>query len=1326
MIFESIMIFIGKQVVKYGINKVLDKVFEKKEEYTKHLSGIISKTVDEFEKIYPNVSEEEMFSFHQSEIIIQELLKYRIFGEKIDENRIKTELAKKSNIHETELEKIKKFIEIFDEIAINDEKLKGLEIESTYKQKIFDLFKLLTTIKSDIEEIKTSIETLKRKDGYKDIINQLLDSSFEKFSTVQQEKFDDSIDQKLKEQTQQIISALSGTSQIQAPSIDFEELNKHFETDIELIKEDIEKNNVNSALKRLLSLKDNSWDKANDNIKFKIISNIGVIYSKTDKLKEAAEYFIEAYKLSPDNEKAINNVTIALIYLNKYDYKIVQDIKKHAPEKAVSIDIRFNAKDKKIEDIVSELDEEFLNDLNVLLSIANHAHKIKDFDNAIKYTREAFNVDKNSITQKENLANSIFVKFEGYSQFLFSYTKNSKDKKLIVEAIKLYEECWEDYKIGDTKKYKIDIKAKLALLYSLLGKADNALQNIKSALEEKADDEYFQKFKALFLSQTDKYNEAIEIFSSITNFEKHPDVPMSLAYCYFFKKEDDKAAKVLKEYINIGQNNQFVKNARGLLIDILIQTKQYNEADQVADDCLSLDENDYDFLISKSRILHFLKDTKKPKEILDEVIKEADNIEDDRTLTYIAKALEEQNRVEEAVEFYEKSIDLTQNNDFTYKIAFLYTTINRKDKALEIYRDLRIKYGIIENITINEIALYQEMGELKSASEIAEKYLEVFPDDLNLKVSLIGINLNLEYHVKNRELLYEDIKYLSLDIKHFSIYIALLKEYEFNDKAALCLYEAWRHFRNVDYNDLYLSFYFQLSLNRKETIKTCNKVETNCVVYLLDDNEKEYYFIFDDKPEKELKQNEQNIHSKWFKLLEGKKDGDKIQIAESPVKEHVKITRITHKYIYALNEARNLSSSIYKGKSVFKQFNIDKFKELIESEANKGELRNIEETNFINSYKLKKLPIGFFSSYYDESSVKTWFNNVSSDRGLECSLGFPDEMSGVLDNINKYEDFDTLYIDIYTLLTLYSLKSKDEIINEFKLIISPETYKIIDNFIYWLKSIGKIDIFISTFFKTLEYINTRRIESVDYFNNLKNWVKDNIEVKTSSELLKGQQKEEDLLIIAFGKSVYQTFILAREDNGVALIDDFVSRNYLGLKFNVFGIWTQSLLLHLKNNNKVSEEKYRKDTVILANLNYKFTSINKDSLFESIQQSKYRVNYPFKRVAHILEGDISSPGSLIIGIGFLVDFINKCNDDINDELKHSVTMHIITRLFLGRTFKDTYELIYFLLMDQAAENYDEANYILNISYEYIKFIKMDDVIDKHPSKYRFYRYQYLLQ
>lgn len=152
-----------------GIEKIIQKTFPK-DSYQSELTGIIYKTIEEFEKQFPEVKAGNKFPFYHSQILLEHYSMYVLFDEKKHSiESLKNELKNNSNILEPSIEQLESFYELFKTNANSSERLKKLFIEENYKERIIDIHRNLKAIHEKLDYIQDALDSLTKTEVLKTV-----------------------------------------------------------------------------------------------------------------------------------------------------------------------------------------------------------------------------------------------------------------------------------------------------------------------------------------------------------------------------------------------------------------------------------------------------------------------------------------------------------------------------------------------------------------------------------------------------------------------------------------------------------------------------------------------------------------------------------------------------------------------------------------------------------------------------------------------------------------------------------------------------------------------------------------------------------------------------------------------------------------------------------------------------------------------------------------------------------------------------------------------------------------------------------------------------
>ncbi|EHP49892.1 hypothetical protein [Odoribacter laneus] len=155
----GVVTFLAEGFANYKLNEKLSKFFSSQKEFKQELYQVILATLTEYEEKYPVMSDGDKFPFYDSQAIINELLKYRLFGSAIDLDCLIEEFKKNDHIIIPSKSELETFLNLFYEHIQGNIKLRNLEIERGFKEEIFCISTKLNQLSSSFQNTLASMET---------------------------------------------------------------------------------------------------------------------------------------------------------------------------------------------------------------------------------------------------------------------------------------------------------------------------------------------------------------------------------------------------------------------------------------------------------------------------------------------------------------------------------------------------------------------------------------------------------------------------------------------------------------------------------------------------------------------------------------------------------------------------------------------------------------------------------------------------------------------------------------------------------------------------------------------------------------------------------------------------------------------------------------------------------------------------------------------------------------------------------------------------------------------------------------------------------------
>lgn len=1019
-----------------------------------------------------------------------------------------------------------------------------------------------------------------------------------------------------------------------------------YKRDLKIAENLLNQNKPEEAFDFLNQFKDDVWSKAPNDVKYEILRFMASAKLKLLQNNESGSLLIEAFQYNPNDEKAINNKALGhLLREEPEDAKRCVDklLKKNpANNEAYAILIHLSSETEDLEDIIRKIPNPERKTLEVAFAMATVARKRNNFSKATEWYKIAYDCDTNDSPDIEaNLAESMLSElFSEYDVPHISIIAAQKRETLETIA-EMLTHAWNNIS-NEMKKSRISWIVNLSTTKRILGDLPGALADIDAAINIESLPIY-KKNKAAILAEKRDYDEAEVILTKL--YDEIPDAPLMHAYILQIQKEYGNAIKIINKFLSCEHPPELVKRANEQLMELYILNSDPDNAKIVHERLYGHDTSDINGLISESRISEFYDEA-------DQIVhlkKAKDQITDDTPVKDLINLAEEffyNNKLLDAAEIYEMFVNKELDSDFTRRLVDCYYRSGEIGKALEICEKLRENYSRpLEYISNVEIAIYNEIDDLKKTKELIKEYLEIFPNNLEMEIIQAFIDLRSDNLEDVDSFLNSDLNLDEISLQQFIEIIRLCSYRDFDESKFLyLLYEMRRKF-----HDEYLvhAEYAWNFVFKEKTIPNPTKVDIGIAVCIETDKQK--WFILEDRPDEDLKLNEINSNNPLFNQLKDKKVGDEIIINENSISpQKGKIIEIKNKYVHALHE------SMERVKFSPQYLGVDSISLGDDKETQFDPIFNVlkeknERTSHLEKiFKEKWIPLNLLSEGANSNILDTWRYVVNNpELGLRCYTHSNQENNAIkLLKTNR-----RLVIDLVSLFTIHELDVKENIINAFgKLGIVQSSIDVLNQILYQV-SANRGRKYITT-----AWINGKPVgrdvtpedteRSIKYLEELIQWVKSNCEILPCYAALDFNRGSRNKLNESLGKSFSDTLLVSSEQGNLLYSDDCAIRRLAKLEYDVDGVWTQGVLDECLKRGKLKEKDYNNAVAKLIHFGYYSTIYNADTLLAAAEKSNW---LPLKDYT------------------YLIDVITKENTDLS-EIDKMENQRILIQILSGFIYK----------------------------------------------------------
>ncbi len=1047
-----------------------------------------------------------------------------------------------------------------------------------------------------------------------------------------------------------------------------------------------------TSLKLLENLKKRTWKDASADLKYSLLTNMAAAHFSLNNEKEAAKLLIKAFDLNREDEKASSNRVLAHLLLGETEH--AADFAKQTLEKnptntdAYVILVGISTEEETLDEVIAKVPDYLHDSPQIAYAISNLAKQRENYDAAKRWGEIMVSQDQeNAPDFKAAFANILIEQVLEDNLAVGTSQLYKAQKEQIQRAIKLLTEAWKSVSNTELRNYRVDWIINRGIAHFHLRELKEAKVDLDTALEIEGSNPSLIKKRAFLAFECGDKAEAIEFMESIQSSQEVPEAPLILANYLFADKRLDESEKILTDFLQTDLSQELQEKARRSLIKVYIADKRFDDALGISIAMRASNPKSIPNLVDAACIFS----AKEKRDEAISLLKEAYNYVQDGTefldIVMLADQLYIHELFKEAATLYEKLADTSQNSQLTQWLVQSYYNSGEIGKALKICQKLRKKYGPLENISVMEVVIYEEIGDMNQAEEVCKEYLNEFPTDYDMQIRFgtIFIRSSKETEVDNVLDSFTEIKdfsYLNDLSLEGCFELALLHQMRFQpEKALKIMYEVRRtHFNNPEAHLLFVQIFLSVAKEIPEMLNPIQVEKDTAVKVNISDEDS--WYIIEERVDADIKRDERDVNDPFVHQLTGKSINHEVSLGEKILGPKTgKIVDIKSKYVHAYQETLKEYPHLFPLDQDMDNMKIDDSDEIDDKKRFEKmfeliDLRQEKINKNEKLYKEENITIGEFSKSVGSNILDTWGTLMGHpDLGIRCSFGNPDERNSVLDLLNQSNP--KLAVDIISLMTLHCLDAADIVVRTFgKLCIAQSTIDELQNIIIeregmWSKREGMI-----VDKKGNQYIKQiidpeETKQGIEYLKKVVQWIRENCEVGQATVGLEMNQLHRRKLNDMLQPHFVDTVLLASQPGYLLFSDDGRLRHYAktslnsdaGTNFQIDGVWTQVLLEYCVKQNRLDKTDYDEMTIKLVCSNYYHTVFDANLLLEIAKRADWKISEPYNSFVLALGRErMNEQSALDVAVDFLFTL---WEESISFRQKEFLTLGLLTGLTYGR-------------------------------------------------------------
>ncbi|WP_286850697.1 MULTISPECIES: PIN domain-containing protein [Sphingobacterium] len=980
--------------------------------------------------------------------------------------------------------------------------------------------------------------------------------------------------------------------------------------------------------------------------------NIGYCHFELGNKEVASKYFKKAYEENNENFAALCNYSQTLVHTNEIEMAeslIKQAVKLYGDNNSEVWEgyILVMRKKYKVASFIKDIPEKFINKASIqrVLGIAYRTEG--DFENYFNSIHSAYALNSELGDVKIAFIESEILRYQTDYRIFNLRSISSTLKVQIEDYIKMVDSMIDaESDATDAKLFLI--QAKSIFLY-ILRKETEAL-NFLTGIESEFDlgRQKIYRLKSMLLLMNHKFEDAFILIEKYVGlFNDGDDIMMQFEIANHLNLNES----MERSFAKIKNLQDQIHLYQAMYIYTIRYTK-HNDRENLKNLLLEIKSiHGIEFRFLEARVLFYLNDPE-----FENVLNSYGNQLGSQIRLSVVHDLidlyEKAEKWENAIQVMEKRFELDDYEPLTDRyITNLYQSGNHA-KLQEKFEKLRTSKGVHENYTLKECNIYVDNYQHLKAISIAKDYIKEFSERLDVELFIVTTQFRIGDLESVDTFLSREINTEKLGETDFNNYLVLLALRGKSTKCLNILYDYHRKHNSAHSNDLYLSFWLKYGFS--EQIDIPQKVQANTVVVISDGEHENRILVITDPELYEPISSKHEISLKddlVIKML-NKEVGYHFEMDDIFVQKDWIVKSIENKFVYQFNKCREDAAGVFKREAAVKSFHIDDLLKMMATGSTKTKEDPFKDAFAV--YENGQCGLGMLSEAWQEDPLNIRDQIIARKLHIMTSFGTIEEQTIKFDlNENKI-----LVLDVTAIITLSNLELLELVCQHYNhLLISQSSYEIIyERFMQ--KSFG-----------------TERLKTEQ--DPLLKLLKDHFEIKNPNTL-SINQGDKDKLYRTFGRSIYDSALLAQENNATLYSDDLFARVGCSKNLSLESCWTIPILKYLKDKQFLEEGVYQAKSLKLLDLNYKFVDINYQTMFYWFEKNNYKISENFIKVIGQLSGNISSYSSAISTfINFIDQLLNVKqlkNQDILD-----ISSFILSYLSIGRDLnliKYEYEEIVF--------------------------------------------------
>jgi tetratricopeptide (TPR) repeat protein len=1029
-------------------------------------------------------------------------------------------------------------------------------------------------------------------------------------------------------------------------------------------------------------------------ILFRIATNLGCCALHLGDEPRAIEELTFAYKLEPENPKAIVNASLVALLKREPDeaLRLAEIGRERTPHDSIAtahyiralFALQRDAEAMALRDAEPWIRE----DSDCCRMIGTCLLQQHRFSEAEPYLRTALARKPDSVPAAMNLAQVLMHPTDAHmiGETFLSWRLPAGFVSRLKEALSLL-----DGLIGmhtdDRRNHGICLSFR-ANVRRMLGEEGSAIEDCKLALTYVPNDSFALQIMGLSYLRADNYGESIKSFEAVSDERTKLQCSVPLATAYMHAGKPELTVPILEAWVASSSDPETLLDTADLLLCAYEKLGQAELAQRLIERLRKEWSEHPTALSAIGRHLNRRGETDEAIRLLTEALVNADGPVRDFIALNLAEYYYAASQFAKAVDLYGSVADLERDDAVTrcYLVCLYKTGMHRE--ALRLAQ--RIRNGGTPAAVVGEIEaeLLLKIGDLPEAQALFEGLSNQMPDRPTHRLNAVMCAMRRgKTEVAQRllsEVQFENIRQDGGAL----IEVAKLRAHLGMKEVLRFAYQA----RRMAYDDPEVhAAYVGLFLRRERDGEIPSPVTVGCDCTVRLDTVPTYtHYAILDEVEVYSARGELSIDQAGQLGLLGKKVGESVTLGKM-AEVTCSVIEIQHKYVHGFQETLLMFPKLFPTKPLIEPMKgtPEELKEFMFRRIDEQDSNFRHALKFYESGQISAEQLGAITG---QSLFSIWGLLIGGNYCKFRASGGSEEDKRA--EAKAVEGAQSVVLDLTAFLTLAKLGRLNEVRDRFPVLLTTQAVldalhdEIDDN-----PAAGPTTILAKRGDRYIaDEVTPDRIAARHQFiTTVLDFITSSVNVVPVHTLLEENAPHIPILRRAFGPVAMSCALAANEKSIMLWSDDVTLRAWAHVNLGIPVAWTQSVLLDIVTAGKLSLEDYNEAVANLVLMNYRFVSIDHAAVFLVFVRNNFRINDEAKLVL----GELKGPDCTLESAANVLSQVVKLVwvEQLLHETKLEVLDAILEVIIEGRSLKQSVSLLLSFIKERF--------FLLPLAWEHIE-------------------------